>query len=126
MRKNFSCCGQRSLEYLFTCHRNNLPVKDEDLSFISSGSKAPSKTQEVPELKHLPSLKPLSGSSLKKTTTSLPDRKRDCPSPLQPLRIAKQRKTSSPHSPNVSIDIESSLKTSSSSLPVPSIPPIDG
>ncbi|XP_046854864.1 integrator complex subunit 1-like [Xenia sp. Carnegie-2017] len=93
--------------------------------FIALGSKAPSKTQEVPELKHLPSLKPLSGSSLKKTTTSLPDRKRDCPSPLQPLRIAKQRKTSSPHSPNVSIDIESSLKTSSSSLPVPSIPPID-
>ena len=88
------------------------------------GSKGPSKSQDVPDLKPLPPLKPLSGSASKKTATNLPDRKRDCPSPLQPLRLAKQRKTASPHSPSVSIDIESSLKTSSS--PVPSVAPIDG
>ena len=89
------------------------------------GSKGPSKSQDVPDLKPLPPLKPLSGSASKKTATNLPDRKRDCPSPLQPLRLAKQRKTASPHSPSVSIDIESSLKSSSSS-PVPSVAPIDG
>ena len=89
------------------------------------GSKGPSKSQDVPDLKPLPPLKPLSSSTSKKMPTSLPDRKRDCPSPLQPLRLAKQRKTLSPHSPSVSIDIESSLKSSTSS-PVPSIAPIDG
>ena len=91
----------------------------------SLGSKGPSKSQDVPELKPVPALKPLSGSTSKKTLTSLPDRKRDCPSPLQPLRLAKQRKTSSPHSPSVSIDIESSLKSIAGS-PVPSVAPIDG
>ncbi|CAB4012083.1 Hypothetical predicted protein, partial [Paramuricea clavata] len=96
--------------------------------FIALGgresSKGPSKSQDVPDLKPLPPLKPLSSSTSKKMPTSLPDRKRDCPSPLQPLRLAKQRKTLSPHSPSVSIDIESSLKSSTSS-PVPSIAPID-
>ena len=89
------------------------------------GSKGPSKSQDVPDLKPLPPLKPLSGSTSKKTLVNLPDRKRECPSPLQTHRLAKQRKTSSPHSPSVSIDIESSLKSSSSS-PVPSVAPIDG
>ena len=92
--------------------------------FIALGAKGPSKSQDVPDLKPLPPLKPLSSSASKKTAASLPDRKRDCPSPLQPLRLAKQRKTTSPHSPSVSIDIESSLKSSSSS-PVPSVAPID-
>ena len=123
--------GKTAQTIIYHFHYWILEMKQTSLSFLLRyivyiGSKGSSKSQDTSDLKPLPPLKPISSVTSKKTIAGLPERKRDCPSPLQPLRLAKRPKTSSPlHSPSVSIDIENSLKSLTAS-PLPPVAPIEG